>query len=425
MFLLAKYNTQTTFTFPVVKKGVVDLAVSADWTPATGDTKISKDGGNVANTTNNPSAVGGTGSAVWTLTLTAAELSAGVVDIQIIDSATKAIEDQFLKIYTYGNASAKIPLDLSTIIENQVWDALRSNHVVAGSTGLLPRGIATDGTAQAGAAGSITLAASEPTTLDIFKGAVVAIYAGTGAGQARMITTYSTGRVASVVPNWITSPDNTSKYIIHAFADPVFVGQDNKVILSTDAHTGATVPTVTSVTNAVGITSGAIQSIWDALTSALTTSGSVGKRIADFLTGDAFARLGAPAGASVSADVAAVQTSVNTVDDLLDTEISAIKAITDALPLKRNTAYSNFHFMMFDSTTGAGKTGLSSFTKKVIIDNGSAADIAGSVTEVDSTNFPGLYRVSLTSGEMNGTNITLRFAATGAKDSEFTLVTSP
>lgn len=114
MFLLAKYGTQTTFTFPVVKRGVQDLAVSADWTPATGDTKISKDGGNVANSTNNPAAVGGSGSALWSLTLSATELQAAVVDIQIVDSATKAIEDQVIKVFTYGNASAKLAPDFSS-----------------------------------------------------------------------------------------------------------------------------------------------------------------------------------------------------------------------------------------------------------------------------------------------------------------------
>ena len=52
-------------------------------------------------------------------------------------------------------------------------------------------------------------------------------------------------------------------------------------------------------------------SIWNALTSGLTTAGSIGKRIIDYLTGDAFARLGATTGASVSADIAAVQSSIN------------------------------------------------------------------------------------------------------------------
>lgn len=61
-------------------------------------------------------------------------------------------------------------------------------------------------------------------------------------------------------------------------------------------------------------------SIWNALTSGITTANSIGKRIIDYLTGDAFARLGAPAGASVSADIAAAK---------VDT--AAIKAKTDSL----------------------------------------------------------------------------------------------
>lgn len=113
MYLLAKYGTQTTFTFPIAKAGSRDFAATGDWTPATGDTKLSKDGGGVANSTNNPSAVSGTGSVLWTLTLTGAELTAAVIDIQIVDAATKAVDDQMLKVYTFGNASAKIPLDLS------------------------------------------------------------------------------------------------------------------------------------------------------------------------------------------------------------------------------------------------------------------------------------------------------------------------
>lgn len=116
MYLLAKYGVQTAFQFPMIKRGVVDLAQSADWTQATGDTKISQDGGNVANTTNNPAAVGGTGSSLWTLTLTATELSCGVAMVQIVDSATKAVEDNALRIYTYGNASAKLQPDFSDIV---------------------------------------------------------------------------------------------------------------------------------------------------------------------------------------------------------------------------------------------------------------------------------------------------------------------
>lgn len=52
--------------------------------------------------------------------------------------------------------------------------------------------------------------------------------------------------------------------------------------------------------------------VWNALTSGMSTVGSIGKRIIDYLTGDAFARLGAPAGASIAEDIAANATSLAT-----------------------------------------------------------------------------------------------------------------
>lgn len=88
------YGVSRVLLFPMIKAGSLNFAVTGDWTPATGDTKISIDGGNVANTTNNPAAVGGTGSALWSLTLTAAECSGKAIAIQIVDAATKAVEDQ-------------------------------------------------------------------------------------------------------------------------------------------------------------------------------------------------------------------------------------------------------------------------------------------------------------------------------------------
>lgn len=142
MFFLAKYGVQTSFRFAVIKSARSDLAASGDWTPATGDTKISKDGGNVANTSNNPSAVGGTGSVLWSITLTAAELQAGEVVIQIVDSATKAIEDQTLVIYTYGHASAKIQADLS----DSVWLGLTGGSTIKAKTDLIPASPAQEGT---------------------------------------------------------------------------------------------------------------------------------------------------------------------------------------------------------------------------------------------------------------------------------------
>ena len=79
-------------------------------------------------------------------------------------------------------------------------------------------GVIRSSTATAGANGSITLDASASTTLDFYRGCWIVLLGGTGAGQARFITTSSTARVASVAPNWITNPDNTTVFAIIAAA---------------------------------------------------------------------------------------------------------------------------------------------------------------------------------------------------------------
>jgi hypothetical protein len=83
---------------------------------------------------------------------------------------------------------------------------------------------------------------------------------------------------------------------------------------------------------------GLVTLIWNALSSGLTTTGSIGKRLVDFLTGDIYARLGAPAGASVSADVAAVQADTNDIQSRLPAALTGdgnLKA--DALKLNGAT----------------------------------------------------------------------------------------
>ena len=72
-----------------------------------------------------------------------------------------------------------------------------------------------EGTAQAGASGTITLRSGASSTNSYYNGAVVKINGGTGAGQTRKITGYvGSTRVATVDSNWVTAPDNTSTYIV-------------------------------------------------------------------------------------------------------------------------------------------------------------------------------------------------------------------
>lgn len=93
-------------------------------------------------------------------------------------------------------------------------------------------------------------------------------------------------------------------------------------IASVTGAVGSVTAGVTVTTNndktGYGLSAAAVQAVWDALTSALTTAGSIGKKLADWVigttqTGDSFARLGAPAGASVSADIAAIKAETATI----------------------------------------------------------------------------------------------------------------
>ncbi len=171
MEISAKYGVELTVEFPVIKKDDTDFAATGDWTPATGDTKISKDGGTGANTSNNPAAIGGTGSVLWKLTITATEMQAARVAIQIVDAA---IEDQVILVETYGNASAQHAFDLDNakvtveaidsdvitstaiaadaigdsefnaqgLIATAVWDKAQASHVGAGTFGEIATEIA-------------------------------------------------------------------------------------------------------------------------------------------------------------------------------------------------------------------------------------------------------------------------------------------
>ena len=147
-------------------------------------------------------------------------------------------------------------------------------------------------TAQTGTSSSITLDASASATTDLYKGTICAIVSGTGVGQARLVTAYNgTTKVASTAPNWDTTPDSTSVFTIwpNARVDVArWVGSAvNGLVsgrvdadmgaISTDstaadnaesffdgtgyAGTGNTIPTVTTVTGAVGSVTGAVGSV--------------------------------------------------------------------------------------------------------------------------------------------------------------------
>ena len=97
-----------------------------------------------------------------------------------------------------------------TVQQAAVDGALEHIDVTAGGTGYVNTN---DGTAQAGANTTITLAATASTTDDIYNGMTVYITGGTGSGQLRTISDYvGSSKVATISSAWTTNPDSTSVY---------------------------------------------------------------------------------------------------------------------------------------------------------------------------------------------------------------------
>jgi len=87
-----------------------------------------------------------------------------------------------------------------------------------------------------------------------------------------------------------------------------------------------------------------------------------------------------------------------------------------AMSVKRNASLV-FPFPMFDPT-GAPKTGLT-VTANRSLDGASFASCANSVTELSN----GWYVITLAAADTNGVGVALRFSASGAQDTDYTIIT--
>lgn len=276
---LRKYATGTgaDLWIPIIKRAVVDFAVGADWTPAAGDVKISIDGGAAANIGTLPVALAMGNGAVWKFVVTNAELTGKSILVTVADAATKAVEDQAIVIETYGHASALHPFDLGTASTPQTGD----NFARLGA----PAGASVSADVAAVKVDTAAILVDTGTTLD-------------GRIPAALVTGRMDASVGAMAANVVTAA------AINAAA---LNGKG-------DWNIGKT---------GYALSAAAVQAIWDALTSALTTAGSIGKLLVDNINATISSR--------------ASQTSVDTIDDLLDTEVAAIKTDTAAILVDTGT----------------------------------------------------------------------------------------
>lgn len=197
--------------------------------------------------------------------------------------------------------AAKVAADVSAEIADAVWDEDATGHQTGGTfgqaigdpgadTNTIFKAVVTDATGATVGVDAAAILADTGTD-----GVVVA--AGSKTGYSLTATTGLGNQTADITGSLSGS-----------------VGSVTGAVGSVTGNVGGS---VASVTAGVTLAASAVQAIWDALTTALTTVGSIGKLLVDNINATISSR--------------ASQTSLDTLDDYVDTEVAAIKAKTDSL----------------------------------------------------------------------------------------------
>lgn len=142
-----------------------------------------------------------------------------------------------------------VDYSLEETIPSGVWGAALTTAGTAGTAGwrlAATSGLDFSGTAQGGAANSITLAAGA-TANNVFDPGLVLIVSGTGAGQCRPVLDYNTTtKVVTVDRSWKVNPDATSVYMM---LPPPESLHTNEGIATGGAATTITLNATASATN--------------------------------------------------------------------------------------------------------------------------------------------------------------------------------
>jgi hypothetical protein len=257
-----------------------------------------------------------------------------------------------------GNVGGNVTGSVGSVATGGISEA--SFATTAGS--FAPLGVLDQGTAQSATGTTIVLRSAAGFANDELIGATVYIVSGTGAGQSRVITDYVGSTDTATVDTWTTTPSGTIVYKIFATppASATAVPAVNLVqVAGSTTDVSALATNVAAILVDTGTTlDGKLNTIDDFLdteiaailadTNELQTDWANGGRLDLLLDGAASAgdpwtttlpgaygagTAGYIVGTNVNATVSsrASQTSVDTIDDFLDTEVAAILADTNEL----------------------------------------------------------------------------------------------
>lgn len=219
-------------------------------------------------------------------------------------------------LYTRGTGAGQINQPANGMVDINAVRLLGTAISTPATAGILDVNVKNIDNDAASASGTVT-----------FPNATLASTTNITAGTVTTATNVTT--VNGLAAGVITAASIAADAITDAkVASDVTIASVTGAVGSVTGAVGSVTAGVTVSTNndktGYGLSSAAVQAIWDALTSALTTAGSIGKYLLDHVvgtlaagthtaqSGDTYARLGAPAGASVSADVASIKTDTGT-----------------------------------------------------------------------------------------------------------------
>jgi len=337
MPFLRKYGTGTgsDVVIPMVKAGSIDHAVSADWTPATGDVKVSKDGGAAANISTLPAYITSIG---WKFVFSDAELQCARLNVQVTDSATKSVEDQHFVVETFGNASAMYAADFD--------DAVRLGltalpNAAADAAGGLPisdaGGLDLDGRLDA-AVSSRLAAASAPTNFGD-----LAITATTGlvtVGTNNDKSGYSISGTITTLDALDTAQDSqhsTTQSAISGLNDPTTAAIADAVWLEAIADHSGTSGSTAEALNAAG----AAGDPWTTALPGAYGAGSAGYIVGNNLDAAASTLATAAALATVDANVDAILVDTGTTLPAtlttIEGKIDTVDTVADAILVDTGT----------------------------------------------------------------------------------------
>lgn len=244
-------------------------------------------------------------------------------------------------------------------------------------------GISDCGTGQSGATSTtFVLRSAASFADDLLIGSTIFITGGTGAGQSRAITDYVSATDTATVETWTTTPDNTSTYEIFGTAASTGGGGLDAAgvraaIGMASANMDTQLGTIDTNVDAILVdTSTTLDDLVDDLESRLGTPSNLGggatvaANLSDIegqtddigvagagltATDDAImTRVGAPVGASISADIASVKTDTGTT---IPAAVAVIDGIVDQLLIGVNVEQMNGNDVCGTGDAGTPWTG--------------------------------------------------------------------